>query len=586
MTTTSTHPGESGANRSGRIQYVLPAAIVLFTLAIILIPLETLLEFSFRDGTPWEPGPLTLSNYVGAYGDWQTYQIFGNTLLLAVSSTALSIGVAIMFAFLTERTDLPYRNVAWALMLIPMAMPGLLFGVSWTILLSPRIGIFNVWMREFIDLFTVSAEDGPLNIYSVWGMIFLEGLRGVSTTFLIMVGAFRAMDPSLEESARTAGASNLTVFRRVTLPILTPVILAATVYAFMTHLESLEIPLIIGLPAKFYVFPTYIYFTTQRYTPPEYGLAAALSVAFIAVSILLVYINRRIVGQSGKFATVTGKGYRPRIIPLGRWRNFFFSIFIIYFVLTIAAPAMALLWSSFLPIPMAPSWKLLDSLTLRNYTDVFGEDDTWEGAWNTLAIGIMAATLTMLLALNSAWIIVRMRSKWSGFLDTVTFLPHAMPSVVIGVTLIILCLTPPFNQLHLYGTLTIVVIGMTISYLSFGSRTMTGAMSQIHLEMEEAAMTAGAKWRVIMQRIVLPLLLPAFISGWIWVATHAFRNFSVPVLLASRENKVLSVILWHKWDDGDIGQATALGVGLMAVLIVLTAGGRWLVVKVSRQQDA
>jgi len=171
-------------------------------------------------------------------------------------------------------------------------------------------------------------------------------------------------------------------------------------------------------------------------------------------------------------------------------------------------------------------------------------------------------------------------------LDTVTFLPHALPGVVIGVTLIIFCMTPPFNELHLYGTLAIVVIGMTISYLSFGSRTMTGAMSQIHLEMEEAAMTAGATWRVVMQRIVLPLLMPAFISGWIWVATHAFRNFSVPVLLASRENKVLSVILWHTWDDGDVGQATALGVGLMAVLIVLTAGGRWLVVKVSRQQES
>jgi iron(III) transport system permease protein len=179
-----------------------------------------------------------------------------------------------------------------------------------------------------------------------------------------------------------------------------------------------------------------------------------------------------------------------------------------------------------------------------------------------------------------------MRSKWSGVLDTVTFLPHALPGVVIGVTLIIFCMTPPFNELHLYGTLAIVVIGMTISYLSFGSRTMTGAMSQIHLEMEEAAMTAGATWRVVMQRIVLPLLMPAFISGWIWVATHAFRNFSVPVLLASRENKVLSVILWHTWDDGDVGQATALGVGLMAVLIVLTAGGRWLVVKVSRQQES
>ena len=172
-----------------------------------------------------------------------------------------------MFAFLTERTDLPYRNVAWGLMLVPMAMPGLLFAVSWTLLLSPRIGMFNVWLREFLDLFGIEVSEGPFNIYSLWGMIFLEGMRGVTTTFLIMVGAFRAMDPSVEEAARTSGASNFTTLRRVSLPLLTPAIFGATMYTFMEHLESLEIPIIIGLPARVFVFPTYIYFTTQRYTP-------------------------------------------------------------------------------------------------------------------------------------------------------------------------------------------------------------------------------------------------------------------------------------------------------------------------------
>jgi len=586
--TTSTLSRLTGFNReswSGRSQFILPAIIVALTLALILVPIGAMVLFSFRNGTPWNPGDFSLSNYIGAYGDPQTYAIFGNTLILAVASTIFSVGVAILFAFLTERTDLPYRNVAWGLMLVPMAMPGLLFAVSWTILLSPRIGIFNVWMREIADLFGHEMTEGPLSIYNIWGMIFLEGLRGVSTTFLIMVGAFRAMDPSLEEAARTAGASNLTTLRRISLPILTPAILAATMYSFMTHLESLEIPLIIGLPAKFYVFPTYIYFTTQRYTPPEYGLAAALGATFLIISILLVYWYRKIVGQSGRYATVTGKGYRPRIIHLGRWRIFFFSIFVVYFLLTIAAPAAALLWSSFLPLPMAPSWDLLDSLTLKNYIRTFGDDDIWEVIWNTLWVAIGAATLTMVMALTIAWVVVRLRSKWAGVLDTVAFLPHALPGVVIGIALIFFVIQPPFNELKLYGTLTIVVLGMTISYLSFGSRTMTGAMAQIHNEMEEAAMVSGAQWRVIMMKIVVPLLLPAFISGWIWVATHALRNFSIPLLLASRDNEVLSVVMWHSWDDGTPGYTAAIGVAMMVALGIFTIAGRWLVMKVSRQQE-
>lgn len=570
---------------AGRSQYLLPAAITLITLALVVLPLATLVLFSLRSGTPWDPGLLTLGNYRGAYGDPQTYRIFFNTGWMALASTAISLAVAVPFAFLTERTDLPYRHVAWALMLVPMAMPGLLFAVSWTILLSPRIGIFNVWIREFLGLFGIELGEGPFNIYTLSGMIFLEGMRGATTVFLIIVGAFRAMDPSLEEAGRVAGAPAFTTFRKVTIPLLTPAILASGIYSFMTHLESLEIPIIIGLPAKVYVFPTYIYFTTQRFTPPQYGLAAALSVLFILVSILLVFWYRQVVGRGNRYATITGKGYRPRIVRLGRWRFAGFSVFALYFILTIGAPALTLLWTSFLPIPMAPSWGLLDSLTVRNYVRMWANDDIWQAFGNTVLLALGTATLTMALSLTVAWVVVRMRSHFAGLIDALTFLPHSLPGVVIGIALIFATFQPPLNALQLYGGLTLVVIGLTITFLSFGSRTMSGALAQIHGEMEEAAMTSGVKWRAIMQRIVLPLLLPAFISGWIWVATHSFRNLSIPLLLSSRDNKVISVVLWHTWDDGYAGIACAIGVVLMAALAVLTIAGRWIVIKVSRQGE-
>ena len=500
-------------------------------------------------------------------------------------STAISVGIAIMFAFLTERTDLPYRNVAWGLMLVPMAMPGLLFAVSWTLLLSPRIGMFNVWLREFLDLFGIEVSEGPFNIYSLWGMIFLEGMRGVTTTFLIMVGAFRAMDPSVEEAARTSGASNFTTLRRVSLPLLTPAIFGATMYTFMEHLESLEIPIIIGLPARVFVFPTYIYFTTQRYTPPQYGLAAALSVAFVIVSILLIYWYRRMTRGGGRYATVTGKGYRPRLIVLGRWRMPLFVTFVLFFILSIGAPAAALLWSSFLPSPQAPSWALFDSLTTRNYTRIYGDKTVWQAAWNTLNISVAAATLSMALSLTMAWVAVRLRSRWGAVVDGLAFQSQSLPGIVIGIALIFFSLQWPFSELQLYGSLTVVVLGLTLSYLSFGSRMMSGALEQVHKELEEAGRTSGARWHVIMQRIVIPLLIPSFISGWIWVVTHALRNLSVPLLLSSRDNKVLSVVLWHTWDDGYAGRASALGVGLLIALGMITVLGRWAVTKLSRQQE-
>ena len=578
----------NGRGRSfwvGRGQFALPTIGIVVTMALVLVPLAMLVLFSFRAGSPWDPGALTLDNYIRAYRNIQTYTIFLNTALLATLSTALSVGIAIFFAFLTERTDMPFRHVAWGLLLVPMAMPGLLFAVSWTFLLSPNNGTINVLLRGLIGLFGIEVERGPFNIYSFTGMVFLEGLRGVTTTFLIMVGAFRAMDPSLEEAARISGASNTTTFFRVSLPMLTPAIMAAGMYSFMTHLESLEIPIIIGLPARIFVFPSYIFFTTQRFVPPQYGLSAALGATFLIISIVLVWWYRRVLSRTGRFATITGKGYRPRIIGLGKWRYVFFGIFVAFFLITIGAPTLALLWASLLPVPQVPSLELLGQVSLNHYRGIFGRPDILKATVNTLWVTLGAATFTMVLSLVVGWFVIRQKARGAGFVDAVSFLPHAIPGVVIGIALIFLVSQPPLNALRLFGSIEIVILGLTITYIAFGSRAMTSAMAQLHTELEEAARTSGAKWRVVMQRIVLPLLLPAFISGWIWVASHALRNFSIPLMLAGRDNRVLSVILWRTWDDGSPGQTAALGVLLILALAVVTVGGRWLVARVSLQQQ-
>jgi iron(III) transport system permease protein len=183
-----------------------------------------------------------------------------------------------------------------------------------------------------------------------------------------------------------------------------------------------------------------------------------------------------------------------------------------------------------------------------------------------------------------AWGILRLRIPGRGAIDAIMFLPNAIPGVVIGIAIIYVFIQPPFRDLQIYGSIWAIILGLTIHYLAFGSRTMNGAVAQLHAEMEEAGKVSGATWRTVMWRIVLPLLLPSFISGWIWVAAHALRNFSIPVLLSTRQSRILSVELWHAWDDGYPGRATALGVLLIIALVILTAVGRWLVVRYSRQQ--
>jgi iron(III) transport system permease protein len=565
--------------------HALPLLGVLFTIWLIVVPLFTLLVFSFRLGTPWQPGAFTFEHYLRAYSDPQVYTMFANTAVLAAVSTAFSLIIAVFFAFLTERTDMPFRNVAWGLMLVPMAVPGILFAISWIFLLSPKIGLINIWLRELLGLVGIEVSEGPFNIYSLAGMIFLEGIRGVTTIFLIVVGAFRAMDPSLEEAARVSGASNRTSFFRIFMPLLTPALFAAGMYSFMTHLEALEIPIVIGFPAGIYVFPTYIYFAAQRFMPPQYGLSAALGASFLLVSILLVYWYRRVVNQAGRFATITGKGYRPRVISLGKWRYPAFGAFVLYFTLTIAAPTLILLWRSLVRFYVTPSWSALSQVTLKNYWEVFAEEQIILALVNTLVVGLATATLTMVLCLVIAWVVVRSKFKGRALLDGLTFLPHAIPGVTIGIALIYLYLNPPLNYLPLYGTIWIIVLGLTVGYIAFGSRAMNGAVTQIHSELEEAGKVSGASWGTIMRRIILPLLLPAFVSGWIWVASHSLRSFSVPLILSSKRSIVLSVVMWDLWNNGRAGATAALGVLLIFALAVLTISGRWLVSRLHRQEE-
>jgi iron(III) transport system permease protein len=414
-------------------------------------------------------------------------------------------------------------------------------------------------------------------------MVFVDGIRGVTTVFLIIVGAFRAMDPSLEEAAKVSGAAGYTTFFRILIPLLMPAILAAFMYSFMGSLESLEIPMVIGFPAGVYVLSTYIYYSAHRFAPPQYGRSAALGALFIIVCIVLVYLYRRATGHASRYATVTGKGYRPRVISLGAWRYPALLISFIYFALTIAAPTLILLWRSLVPFWVTPTWATLSQVTWKNYLVVFNEDKIFYALSNTVTLGIVTATLTMVLSLATAWVVVRSDFKNRFFLDALTFLPHAIPGVVIAISLIFLYLSAPLNALNLYGTIWIMVLGLTASYIAFGSRTMNAAVTQLHVELEEAGRISGARWATIMRRILFPLLLPAFISGWIWVASHAFRSFSIPLMLQSRESIVLSVIMWDLWNEGKAGPTAALGMLLIVALVILTIVGRWLVTRLSRQ---
>jgi iron(III) transport system permease protein len=507
-----------------------------------------------------------------------------NTLVFAGAGTAITVAIAVIFAWLLERTNLPFRNLCWSLLLIPMAMPGLLFSIAYVFLMTPQSGIINVFLRGALAQFGVELSSGPINIYSLGGMIFLDGIRGVTTVFLMIVGAFRMMDPALEEASWAAGAKNITTLRKITFPVLKPALLAAVIYEFTSSMESFEAPLVVGLPGRVYVYSTMIYMSTRE-PIPNFGLGAAFAGSYFIVAIFFSYLYQRaVLMQSERFSTVTGKGYRPRVVDLGGWRYPALALFFVYFFFTVVLPLAVLIWTSLMPSYRPPSMEALSRVSWNNYLLVFSSPGVLRAAWNTVLITVITATATVVLALCISWLVVRTRVKGRFALDGLTFASHAVPGIVVALSFILLYLQPPFRYLGLYGTTWIVSLALITGYLAFASRTTNAAITQIHKELEEAGEVSGASRLRILFQITFPLIRPAFVAAWIWVAAHAVRAFSIPLLLSSRENRTMAVMLWQFWDeDGNQPAAAALGVVLILFLAVFTFAGRALIAKSFKQ---
>lgn len=547
---------------------VICAVFVLILL--VVVPLALLLVTSLREGTPGHLGEWTLTNYEDAFSTSLVFEAFANTIGVAAFGTIISLLLAGLFAWLVERTDMPFRNLAFTVLLLPIAIPSILFVLSWTVLLAPRTGLINIPLRNVLEALGVTLTEGPFDIYTLGGVIFLDSVRGVTTIFLMLVAAFRLFDANLEEAAKVSGASTFETLRRVTLPLLVPAILAAAMYSFISSMDQFEAALVAGLPGQVFLLPTLIYFTVQLRSPADYGLSAVYSVFFMVLMIVLLVVYRRIVSKSERFVTVSGKAYRPRRISLGRWRYLAVAVIAVFSLLTVILPAGILAWLSLLPPNVAPVLGTFDKWNFDIYAKMFTNPRNLHIVWNTIVMLAATATVTMGIAFLVSWAIVRGQGRGRGLLDGLSFLPYAFPGVTVAIALIFVFLNPPGKFIPIYGSVSILVVGLTVVYIAFATRLMNGAIAQIGRELEEAGRTSGATQLQVMWRITLPLLMPAFIAGWIWVASHAMRSFSIPLVLSSQKNQVIAPEIWRVWQRGYISEAAAYGVILMIILIPIT----------------
>jgi iron(III) transport system permease protein len=545
-------------------------AIFLIVFFAVLTPLSFLVLGSFSQArlpTQFSFSTLGFANYVKVWSDPGTYAVFTNTLWFACGSTVVGIVIAAVLAWLVERTNVPGKIWIYAGVPLTLAMPGMLQSMAWVLLASPRIGFLNKWS---VDLLGLSGP--PLNIYTLSGMIFIEGLRMVPTAFLMLVPLLRSMDPTLEEAAAMSGAKPSSALRKVTFRLMLPGLIAVAIYQFTSALEGFEVPGILGLPANIYVFSTKIYTVLHNtYTLPAYGEANALAMLYLIVAIVSTYLYSRVIAKSERFTIITGKGYRPKLAQLGVWRWPAFGLVFAYLLFSTILPFLVLVYVSLLPFLQAPSARAFSVMNFANYEAVFHTDRIGRVLWNTVVMTVSVGFAVVFFSFLISVVVVRSKFWARKVLDQLAFLPHSIPGLVMGLALLWIFLQIDKLGIGLFGSLPSLIIAFTIGYISYGTRAMNAAVLQVHKDLEEAAKVSGApQWRVFL-RVFFPLLQPAFVGVWIWTLLHVVRSPGKPLILTSGgENEVLAVTIWNLWDQGYMGAVGAIGSLLMVALLIIT----------------
>src|SRR4051812_42698011 len=456
---------------SGRL--VLWAAI-LATALIVLPPLLYLLVTSLTVQRTGAEPHLGWDNYAYVFrlSGWRLWR---TTLIYAGASTALAILFGVASAWLVARSDAPGRGLAIISAYLSLATPVIIKGIGWILLLGPNKGVINETLRALLGITGV-----PIELFSLGGMILLESILWMPVVFLLTMPSLSSMDPALEDAAAISGARRRRVFSRVTLPLAAPAILSILLLTFIRALESFEVPLLVGVPGGLQTFTTAIFQTIRRGFVPRYGEASAYAVLLILAMAIPLLLYYRATREAQRYATISGKGFRPSTIALGRWR-WPAGLFLLLMPLALLAPLAILLWASFLPLYQAPSWADLGRFTIDNYAEVLSRPLTLDGLRNGLLVSGLSATGVTLFTFLLAWLVVRRRESVRYLLDMLGSLPLVLPGVVLGTALLIEFLTLRF--LPIYGTIWIMVIAFLIRFLPYGIRFSQAGISAIGLEL-------------------------------------------------------------------------------------------------------
>ncbi len=535
--------------------------MLAIVLALLVIPpLWFLLEGSLHTTTvTGAVGDFTWAHYQRLLSDRQFFRSLGNSLIFALGSMVLALCFGGLVAWLVERTNAPFKAFAYLTAIISLGTPFVLYVIAWIFLLG-RNGPINdvlLWLGA-----------GRFNVFSMTGMILVEGFLWSPLAFLLLSSVFQAANAEYEEAARMCGAGMLRTVMRISLRLAFPAFMAVALLIVVRSVEAFEVPALVGLPGNVRVLTTNIYLDMKQNVPPDLGYSSAFSMVLLLLAGALIALYARLSRHAARYHTVTGRSFRPRQFDLGRARHLGGAAILLNFFVILLVPTAGLLWLSVMPFTQGISLRGLHLLTLENFRTVVHSTFYLTLVWQTLFMSAGAATGVMALTIVSGWLAVRHRpGAW--LLDQLATAPLIFPGIVLGVAMIQIYLATP---IAIYGTLWAFIIAFVIRYLPFGMRYSSAGVLQIHPELEEAAAVAGSSLATVLRRIIVPLATPAILAGWLFVFLIAARDLSMAVILASPSAQPVSVAMYDLWANGQATELSAFGLVWTAIMTVIAAG--------------
>jgi iron(III) transport system permease protein len=527
----------------------------------ILILLGMIVWMSLRTGVPGQPSDYTLKNYSAILADPYTYKVMWTTLYFSAVTIAVSVPLGFIFAWLVERTDMRYKALAMSLLSIGILFPTFLKAMGWVFLLHPRIGMINIFLMQLFGL-----TNAPLNIATVSGIGFVQGLTLAPLAYVMISAALKSMNPALVEAASVHGVSQWRTLVRIELPLIWPALFSAVIWMFTVAIAAFDVPGVIGMANNIFTFSTAIYFMINPNEGlPRYGLTGAYGTIMVAVSLILMIPYFIALKQSHKYQIISGKAYQSRPVELGKWWLGAWGLLGLYFVLAFVLPLLAIFWVSLLPYVQAPSWQAVSAITFERYTSAAFDSGILQAAANTLLLMIVVPTLIVIFCSAISWIVTRSRLRWRVALDAVAFLPHPVPNLLFALAIAYLALLIS-NVIPLYGTIFVIIAVYVLCWISFGTRVLNNSMIQVHRELEEAAQVGGVSSFKILAKVIVPLIKPGLVYTWIWTSLSAYRELTMAVFLSSPKSQVLSTYIWGQWHGGGLGDAAAIAIMMIAVM--------------------